>query len=150
MTQAIQSQSDTTSNQGNDSAITLISIESLITRSHAQLNSLKKEMNQFKDMLDSILDSNDEYRQKYEVAKLATKERNTVKTEIMKDPKAQDIIKKLKDYRDQQKELKDALSDYLKQYQQLSGSNQIEGPDGVIREIVYTARLINRFENFKK
>jgi len=150
MAKTNKTQSETVSNLNNDSGITLISIESLITRSHAQLNSLKKEMNQFKDMLDSILDSNDEYRQKFETAKLATKERNAVKTEIMKDPKAQDIVKKLKDYRDQQKELKDALSDYLKQYQQLSGSNQIEGPDGVIREIVYTARLINRFENFKK
>ena len=150
MAKTNKTQSETVSNLNNDSGITLISIESLITRSHAQLNSLKKEMNQFKDMLDSILDSNDEYRQKFETAKLATKERNAVKTEIMKDPKAQDIVKKLKDYRDQQKELKDALSDYLKQYQQLSGSNQIEGPDGVIREIVYTARLINRVENFKK
>ena len=150
MAKTNKTQSETVSNLNNDSGITLISIESLITRSHAQLNSLKKEMNQFKDMLDSILDSNHEYRQKFEAAKLATKDRNAVKTEIMKDPKAQDIVKKLKDYRDRQKELKDALSDYLKQYQQLSGSNQIEGPDGVIREIVYTARLINRFENFKK
>jgi len=105
MAKTNKTQSETVSNLNNDSGITLISIESLITRSHAQLNSLKKEMNQFKDMLDSILDSNDEYRQKFETAK---------------------------------------------QYQQLSGSNQIEGPDGVIREIVYTARLINRFENFKK
>ncbi|KKQ90917.1 MAG: hypothetical protein UT14_C0027G0012, partial [Candidatus Shapirobacteria bacterium GW2011_GWE1_38_92] len=55
MAKTNKTQSETVSNLNNDSGITLISIESLITRSHAQLNSLKKEMNQFKDMLDSIL-----------------------------------------------------------------------------------------------
>jgi len=131
-------------------SLTLLSVESLITRHNAQLSSLKKDMNQFKGMLESILDSSDDYRQKFEAAKIAAKEKNAIKSELMKNPETQEIVKKLKDGRDQMSELKQALSDYLKQYQQLSGSNQIEGPDGVIREIVYTARLVDRQQNFQK
>ena len=131
-------------------SVTLLSVESLITRHNSQLSSLKKEMNQFKGRLESILDSSDDYRQKLEAAKIAAKEKNAIKSELMKNPETQEIVKKLKDGRDQMSELKQALSDYLKQYQQLSGSNQIEGPDGVIREIVYTARLVDRQQNFQK
>ena len=46
----------------------------------------------------------------------------------------------------QVKELRVALSDYLAQYVNLSGSNQIEGPDGVTRQIIYTARLVKKVD----
>jgi len=52
------------------------------------------------------------------------------------------IVEKVKDLSAETKELKVALSDYLSQYVTLSGSNQFEGKDGVIRKIVYSAKLI--------
>ena len=32
-------------------------------------------------------------------------------------------------------------ADYLAQYVVLSGTNQIEGPDGVLRQIIYSAKF---------
>ena len=52
------------------------------------------------------------------------------------------VLEKIKDNQQQLKELKIALSDYLSQYVKLSGTNQIEGPDGVVRQIIYTAKLV--------
>jgi len=47
------------------------------------------------------------------------------------------------------KDLQNALSDYLREYQRLSGSNEIEGDDGEVREIVYVAKLVKRTSRFK-
>ena len=44
----------------------------------------------------------------------------------------------------EQSELKTGLSDYLREYQRLSGSNEIEGEDGEVREIVYVAKLVKK------
>jgi hypothetical protein len=37
-----------------------------------------------------------------------------------------------------------ALSDYLREYERLSGTNQIETDDGHIHEIVYIAKLLKK------
>ena len=50
-------------------------------------------------------------------------------------------MEKIKDQQIEAKELKIALSDYLAQYVTLSGSNQIESPDGAVYEIIYNAHL---------
>jgi uncharacterized protein YggE len=57
-------------------------------------------------------------------------------------PEAAHVVEKLKDAQIQLKELKTAMSDYLAQYVNLSGSNEIEGVDGVLRKIIYTAKLV--------
>ena len=41
-------------------------------------------------------------------------------------------------------ELNEGLSDYLREYQRLSGSNEIEGEDGELRTIVYVAKLVRK------
>ena len=46
-------------------------------------------------------------------------------------------MEKIKDQQVEVKELRIALSDYLSQYVTLSGSNQIESPDGFVYDIVY-------------
>ena len=54
------------------------------------------------------------------------------------------LVEKAKDLQNQIKELKVALSDYLSQYVTLSGSTQIELPDGTMRDIIYTARMVTK------
>lgn len=62
----------------------------------------------------------------------------------MKRPDVADLSNKLKDLKSEQTELKEGLSDYLRECQRLSGSNEIEGDDGEVREIVYTAKLVKK------
>ena len=59
-----------------------------------------------------------------------------------------DIFTNDETYQEHDKIAKEGLSDYLREYQRLSGSNEIEGEDGELREIVYTAKLVKKSAQF--
>jgi hypothetical protein len=124
----------------------LINIESLINSHDTKLEALQKELKIHKGMLSDLLENNDEYAKTSEEASKLTKLKTLAKQKVLKLPSAVSLVEKVKDCQMQAKELKVALSDYLAQYVNLSGTNQIEGPDGVIRQIVYTAKLIKKVD----
>jgi hypothetical protein len=130
-------------NQNPNQAANLISIESLINTSTSRFDILNKEYKEQKAMLDSILENDDEYQKIAEESQKQVKIKTIAKQKVMSQPEATLLAEKIKDAQIQIKELKTAMSDYLAQYVTLSGTNQIEGPDGVLRQIVYTAKLVN-------
>ena len=67
----------------------------------------------------------------------------------MKRPDVAALAGKLKSLKSEKKELQEGLSDYLREYQRLSGSNEIEGEDGEIRQIVYVAKLVKKSSKFR-
>ena len=95
-------------------------------------------------MFDNFFGQDETYRKHDEEAKAAAKIRSKTKSEIMKKPAVAELSGKLKDLKLQKKELQEGLSDYLKEYQRLSGSSEIEGDDGEVREIVFVARLVKK------
>ena len=123
-------------------AQTLISVESMINNTNSRLETLTKEIKEHKSMLNSILENSDEYQQLQEEVQKQSKLRNIAKQKVLTKPSASKAMEDIKDLQIQIKEAKTALSDYLAQFVNLSGTNQIEGPDGVLRQIVYTARLV--------
>ena len=128
----------------------LINLESMIKNHIAQIDKVTEDLKKHKDMLDDIFANDSTYKQHDEVAKEAAKIRNATKAQIMKQPQAADLSNKVKVYRGEVKELKMALSDYLREFQRMSGGvNEIEGEDGEVREIVYTAKLVKRGLKFK-
>ncbi len=139
--------SDNPTSAPQNDALNLLSVENLILSHNSKIEEIKKELNQYKEMVDSILDGSPEYQEKNEAAKAVAKEKNAVKKQLLSTPEAVKLLVKVKENKDQIKEL---LSDYLKQYLQLSGENQIETPDGIIRQIVYTAKLVVKQEDFRK
>lgn len=130
----------------NNNAANLLNIESLIKSHDAHLDSLTKELRTQKEMLDAILDNDEEYRTSATEASKYTKLKTVAKQKVLKRQECVTLVDKIKDYQAQIKELKVALSDYLSQYVTLSGINQIEGSDGVLRTIVYTAKLVKKSE----
>jgi len=132
----------TNSNQG----VTLINIESLINSHDQKLAVLEKELKTQKQMLNNLLENDDEYNKASEEAAKLVKIKTLAKQKILKTSNAQSIVEKVKDAQVQIKELKVALSDYLSQYVNLSGTNQIEGVDGVVRQIIYSAKLVKKLE----
>lgn len=126
----------------SQSAINLVSVESLINSTNIRFDTLDKEYQEQKSMLDSILENDLEYKEAELEAKKFAKVKTLAKQKVMTRPEASHIVEKIKDCQTQIKELKTALSDYLAQYVTLSGTNQIEGPDGVLRQIIYTAKLV--------
>lgn len=129
-----------------NNAANLLNIESLIKSHDAHLDSLTKELRTQKEMLDAILDNDEEYRTSATEASKYTKLKTVAKQKVLKRQECVTLVDKIKDYQAQIKELKVALSDYLSQYVTLSGINQIEGSDGILRTIVYTAKLVKKSE----
>jgi len=121
---------------------TLLNIESLINSANSKLNDLGYEVKEYKSMLEEILESNTEFQEAEKEAKKTAKLRAAARQKALNIPAAKTNIDKLKETQTQLKEIKIALSDYLSQYVSLSGTNQIEGPDGVVRQIIYTAKLV--------
>lgn len=128
----------------NNQAINLVNIESLITSHDARLKTLDDEVKIQKDMFNNLLENDQEYVDADKEAKKTAKLKSQAKAKVMARTEAKEVVEKLKDLQNQVKELKVALSDYLSQYVTLSGTNQIELPDGTLREILYTARLVNK------
>ncbi|MBU1000668.1 hypothetical protein KKE78_04715 [Patescibacteria group bacterium] len=130
-------------------AVLLVKIEEMIKTHISQIEDLRVEATKHRDMLDDIFINNETYQEHDKVAKETARIKSNTKKEILKRPNVADLSCKLKSLKSQQKELKEGLSDYLREYQRLSGSNEIEGEDGETREIVFVAKLVKRFSKFK-
>lgn len=128
----------------NNDAALLPKIEEMIKTHLAQIDSLQEAISKYRDMLEDILTNDETYQEHDKVAKEAARIRSNTKKEITKRPDVSDLANKLKNLKSEQKELKEGLSDYLREYQRLSGSSQIEGEDGEVREIVFVAKLVKR------
>lgn len=138
-----------TDKPADNDAILLVRIEEMIKTHMSQIDDLQEEITKRKDMLDDIFTNDETFQEHDKVAKEAAKVRSATKQQIMKRPDAAELSNKLKELKSEQSELREGLSDYLREYQRLSGSNEIEGNDGEIREIVYTAKLVKRSSKFK-
>lgn len=126
----------------------LINLEALIKSHISNIDKTKDDLKKHKEMLDSILDNDTVYKEHSEKAKEANKIKSQTRSQIMKQPQAADLNQKIKDMRQSLKALQLALSDYLREFQRMSGSNEIEGDDGEVREIVYTVKLIKKSSRF--
>jgi hypothetical protein len=128
----------------NNTAQNLISIQNLINSHDAKLQQLTTELKTEKNMLDNLLDNDKEYAEAAKEASKYAKLKTVAKGKVLEHSEAKAMVEKIKDSQAQAKELKVALSDYLAQYVTLSGSNQFEGLDGVLRQIIYSAKLVRK------
>lgn len=126
------------------SAQVLVDLESMIKTHISTIDKSKGELSKLKDMLDGIFENDETYRTHTEKAKEAAKLKSLTKSQLLKQPEARDLAQKIKELQSSIKDLDLALSDYLREYQRMSGSTEIELEDGEVREIVYTAKLVKR------
>ena len=123
-------------------AETLVSLTNLIQNYISSLGKLKQELTENRQMLDDAFNNDTVYKEKADKAKEVMKERNTLKQQMAKQPALLALAEKIKDLREQIKESQQALSDYLQEYQKLTGATEIEDAEGNINEIRYTAKLV--------
>ncbi|OGY09249.1 MAG: hypothetical protein A2782_01890 [Candidatus Blackburnbacteria bacterium RIFCSPHIGHO2_01_FULL_43_15b] len=128
----------------NNQAVTLLSVENAIKTRLAQIGKQKEETKALKEMVDSYFLNDPLFQEHEEMAKNAAKQRNATKKALLAKSDAKQIVEKLRIARDEAKELKDGLSYYLTQYQQMTGQNHFEDENGEVRDIVYVARLVRR------
>lgn len=130
--------------QDNNQAIILTNLEDLIISHIASIEKTTNELKEQKDTLDNIFLNDPTYIEHLDTAKEAAKIKNATRLEILKRPDVAHVNESVKSMARDLKDLKQELSEYLREYQRLSGLNQIQDKDGEIREIVLTAKLIRR------
>lgn len=122
----------------------LINMEGLIKNHISSIDQLQTEVKKHKGMLDDIFNNDPTFQKHLKEAQEASKQKQQTRAQVLKQPQAADLDKKIRDLKTQLKETQSALSDYLQEYQRMSGVNEIEGDDGEVREIVYTAKLVKK------
>ena len=141
--------SNHSSNSQESGAQVVLDIERLIKSNIAAMDKGKAERKKLKEMLESALENDETYRIHNEKAKEAAKTKAQTKFQIMQQSANKTLIDKIKAITIEIREADAALSDYLREYERLSGSNEIETDDGVVREIVYVAKLVKKSSRAK-
>jgi hypothetical protein len=128
----------------DNQATVLKSLEEMIKKYITRFDVLKIELKKQKETYDDSFLNNPTYLENFEKAKAAEKSLSVTRKSIASQPSVIQIALKLKSMRDEYKETDQSLSDYLQEFQRLTGANEIEGEDGKIRDIVNKAKLILR------
>ncbi|CAN5186391.1 hypothetical protein BH11PAT1_BH11PAT1_7690 [soil metagenome] len=134
---------ETTSTDSNQATV-LLSLEEMIKSHISSLDRLRVEVKKQKEMFDDTFINNETYRENEKQAKEANKAKATTRDNIMKQPGVMQMNARIKDMRTEIKERQGELSDYLHEYQRMTGANEIMDNDGVIRDIIANLKLIKR------
>ena len=135
---------ETSSSSLGDQATVLLSLEQLIKNHIGSIDKLKDETRKHRQMLEDAFLNDQVYQEHMKIAKEATKQKSATKQTIMKQPANVVLSNKVKSMTNELKEKQMALSDYLLEYQRMTGVNEIEGDDGEVREIVNNARVVKK------
>jgi hypothetical protein len=137
-----QSPEQSIPNASDTSVIT--DLESLIKSHITGIDNRKIELKKLREMTNDALLNDKTYQDQDKTAKEAAKIKNATKSQILKMPQNQSIVAKSHEMAAEIKEMDEALSEYLREYQRISGSNEIETDNGDVREIIYIAKLIRK------
>jgi hypothetical protein len=135
---------DTPPATDSNAATVLLDLEQTIKNHIADIDKRKAELKQQREMMESALMNDETYRTHTEEAKKAAKVKLKTKFQILQLPANKQLADKIKELAAEVKELDGALSDYLREYQRMSGSSEIETDDGEVREIIYIAKLVKK------
>lgn len=125
-------------------ATALLSLEELIKNHIDGLDRLREELRKNREMFDDAFNNDPLYREQLEKVKEVNKQKAATRTQILRQPSIIALQAKIKDLRVDLKERQLALSDYLREYQRLTGANEIQGNDGEVRDIVNTAKVVRK------
>lgn len=126
----------------DNNASDFLNLDGLIKRYISQIDKLKKELKEKKDMYNDSLEGDSVYHEQEEKAKEANQLKNSTKLQIVKQPAIAELSEAIGGIRDSIKEMEETLSDYLLQYQKQTGFSEIETDDGQRLIIVNKAKLV--------
>ena len=121
---------ENTNKDTTNQADVIINLEQLIKGHASNIDRLKVELKKHKEMLDDIFNNDSVYKDHSEKVKEATRIKTATRQQILKRPDVSVLANKLKDMKISVKELEGALSEYLREYQKMTGVNEIEAENG--------------------
>lgn len=138
-----------TPNTSDDSSI-MLNLESMIKSHLSSINRINEELKKNRQMFEDIFANDQTYQKHTEQAKEASKVKSATRAQLMKQPQVAQLSEKIKGQRSEVKQLQEALSDYLKEFQRLTGVNEIESDEGEVLEIVQVARLVRKSDRYRE
>lgn len=134
---------DTTATDTSQTTI-LLDIENLIKNNFTAIDRLSQELRKEREMFADAFANDPIFKEHDEKSKQASKEKSVTRQQITKQPQIAKLADKIRTLSSEIKERKLSLSDYLLEYQRMSGANEIEIGDGTVLEIIHEARLIKK------
>lgn len=122
----------------------LMELETTIKSHISGIDKRKSELKKKREMVESALQNDETYRLHDKGAKEAAKVKNKTKKTILDQQQNKQLVADTHELSAEVKEMDGALSDYLREYQRMSGATEIETDDGEVREIVYVAKLVKK------
>jgi methyl-accepting chemotaxis protein len=119
----------------------LTSVRNLIQRYAQQMDDMKAQIKEVSDSLRNIFDNDTELQQLEEQAKTMTTDVKNKRQRVKESPEAVQLQMKIKEFKEEQKEISDTLTNHLLRYYQMTGSTVIEDESGDEREIRINAKL---------
>jgi len=117
-------------------------LKDMILKHLEGIKDLEKKIKEGNQMVNDTLTGNSAYHAADESAREVLKKKLTVKRQIMSTPQMVSLAVKMKDMRQERKERKSSLSDYLLEYERLSGANVIDTPRGEQLSIFKEAKAV--------
>lgn len=145
----IVSEEKTTPSAQEDNSTVITSLDELIKSHISSIDRLQEEQKKLRETLADGFNNDAEFKQLSDKVKDANKAKSVKRAQIMEQSGVIEIANKLKSLNAEVKEKQTSLSDYLLEYQRMTGVNQIEGSDGEVREIIHIAKLVKRLSQNK-
>jgi len=133
-----------TGSANTQKALSILQVEDLINRQMADIEKMRDESKMMRSAFEDAFKNDAKFREFDEKTKEAGKLKKQYVEGMKKDPA---IANAEQQYNVKKDELKDAqvgLSEYLKEYNRISGMTQFETKDGQMLEIVQTFKLVKR------
>lgn len=127
--------------QTSDGATVLLSLIELIKTNIDSLEKLQIEIRKQREMFDDSFNNDPVFREHTEKVKEANKVKSSTRQQIMKQPSVMQLSSHIKNMRQEMKERQASLSDYLQEYQRLTGATEIESSSGEILMIINSSKL---------
>lgn len=140
---------DNQKDQSETQATVIINLEQLVKNHITQISTLKDQIKKHKEMLDSIFLNDATYQEHEKKAKEVNKQKTVSKNELLKRTDVAEVNSKYKELKIQLKELQTALTEYVREYQRMTGVNEIENEKGEVMEIIYTVKLVKKSSRIK-
>jgi predicted nuclease with TOPRIM domain len=125
-------------------SLSIVELDSLIKRYLKDIGKLKEDIKEQNGMFNDAFNNDVKYKETADKQKEMNKVKNAVKQVLMKDPSIVATSEKVKELKDEMKDLQDALTGYVSEYQRLSGATSFEDDDGNLLQIVHTVRLVKK------
>lgn len=129
----------------DDQSTILLSLDEMIKTYISSLDRMRDEQKKLREMIADGCNNDASYKEADTKAKEAAKVKSAAKQQVMNKPGVMEIANKLKSVNSEIKEKQVSLSDYLLEYQRLSGANQFEIGNGEILEIIQVAKVVKKF-----